>query len=138
VQHVTEAAEVFVRLAHIIWGIVLAVVAAMIGSVTVVAVRQRYYEIAIRRAEGALRAHIFGQLMIELAWVAALAAALSVPLAVWAGGQLQVRYLAWPPAYTLGRMAAVFAFGLLALTAACGLPVWRATSLAPLELMRKA
>ncbi len=137
-QHVTEAAELFLRLAHVIWGIVLAVAAAMIGSVTLVAVRQRYYEIFIRRAEGALRVHVFGQLMIELLWLAIAAAALSVPLALYAGSQLQAYYLAWAPAYTPGRMAAVFAFGLLALTAATCLPAWRATTLAPLELARKA
>src|SRR5262249_34693454 len=99
IGNVIEAADFGTQIANIVWIIVLIVTGIMITTVSLVAIRERYREIAIRRTEGARRAQIVGQLLLENLLLTDLAGTVALGLARLAGAVLHARYISWPPAF---------------------------------------
>ena len=120
-----------------IWIIVLLVTGVMILAVSLVAIRERYRELAIRRTEGARRMHVAGQLLIENLLLSFTAGLLAIGLARWVGGQLEARYLSWPPAFLVHEMALAIGLGVVIGAVATLVPAYRAASLDPVQVLRR-
>jgi putative ABC transport system permease protein len=135
---VIEAANFGTQIANVVWIIVLIVTGVMIATVSLIAIRERYREIAIRRTEGARRLQIVGQLLLENVLLTTLAGTLAIALARMAGAVLQARYISWPPAFLLGDVALALGMGAVLAAFATVLPARRAASLDPVEVLRNA
>jgi ABC-type antimicrobial peptide transport system permease subunit len=138
VGHVLQAADFGTQVANVVWIIVLVVTGVMILTVSLVAIRERYREIAIRRTEGARRAQVVGQLLVENMLLSAAAGVVGVGLSRWAGSVLHTRYISWPPAFLPFDVALALGLGILLGALATVLPALRAASLDPVEVLREA
>ncbi|GEM_PF-470830 len=96
IQSVLKAVELSTEVANVGWIIVLAICTAMVFSITLVIVRSRREEVAIRRTEGALVSHLVIQFLVEHFAVAAAAFVAALALTHWAAPLLEWRYLSWP------------------------------------------
>ena len=138
IGNVLQAADIGTQIANVIWIIVLIITGVMITTVSLIAIRERYREIAIRRTEGARRSHIVGQLLAENVLLSAAAGVVGVGLSRWAGSVLHARYISWPPAFLPFDVALALGLGILLGALATVLPALRAASLDPVEVLREA
>jgi len=112
---------------------------AILANLLLLAGSQRRREIALRRAEGALRRDIFGQFLAEGAILAAtgiVAGVLAGMGIAWVRTRLDPSVLLAPewPWRTIAEGAAILLGGALL---ASVLPAWRASRHAPVELLRR-
>lgn len=135
---VLEATDVGTLVANVVWVIVLVVTGVMITTVSLVAIRERYREIAIRRVEGARRLQIIGQLLGENLLLSGVAGLAAIGLARGAAAILQARYISWPPAFLPGDLALALGLGVSLGALATLVPAWRAASLDPVAVLREA
>ncbi|MFT6618659.1 MAG: ABC transporter permease [Verrucomicrobiia bacterium] len=135
VNNVLKGADLTTQVASLLWIIVLFVTGVMIMTISLVAIRERYRELAIRRTEGAIRLHIVGQLLLENMLLSALAGVIAVVLAHWMGGLLEARYLSWAPTFIRSEMALALGLGIGIGALATVIPAYRAASLDPVEVL---
>jgi hypothetical protein len=135
VNNVLKGADLTTQVASILWIIVLFVTGIMIMTISLVAIRERYRELAIRRTEGAIRIQIVGQLLLENMLLSALAGIFAVAVAQWTGGLLEARYLSWAPTFIPGEMALALGLGIGIGALATVIPAYRAASLDPVEVL---
>lgn len=135
VNNVLKGADLTTQVASLLWIIVLFVTGVMIMTISLVAIRERYRELAIRRTEGAIRLHIVGQLLLENMLLSALAGVIAVVLAHWMGGLLEARYLSWAPTFIQSEMALALGLGIGIGALATVIPAYRAASLDPVEVL---
>ena len=138
VGYVWEAASLSLQIANVIWIIVLIVTGIMIMTVSLVAVRERFREIAIRRTEGARRGHILLQQLLENVLLSLFAGCAALGLARWAGHLLETRYLSWPPAFLPGDMLLTLSCGIIIGGLATVLPALHAGHLDPVAVLRNS
>ena len=138
VGYVIEAASLGLQIANVIWIIVLMVTGIMIMTVSLVAVRERYREIAIRRTEGARRGHVVMQLLLENVFLSAVAGGAALVLARWAGHWLEARFISWPPAFLVSDMLLTLGCGIVIGALATVLPAVHAGNLDPVAVLRNA
>jgi ABC-type antimicrobial peptide transport system permease subunit len=138
IGNVIEAADFGTQVANIVWVIVLIVTGVMITTVSLVAIRERYREIAIRRTEGARRAQIVGQLLTENLLLSAAAGLVALALSRCAASLLHSHFISWPPAFLAIDIALALGSGMLLGALATVLPARRAASLDPVEVLRNA
>jgi ABC-type antimicrobial peptide transport system permease subunit len=138
IGNVIEAADFGTQVANIVWVIVLFVTGVMITTVSLVAIRERYREIAIRRTEGARRSQIVGQLLTENLLLSAAAGMVALALSRWAASLLHNHFISWPPAFLPIDLALALGSGVLLGALATVLPARRAASLDPVEVLRNA
>lgn len=136
VQNVLGAADIATSLANVIWMIVLLVTGIMIATVSLVAVRQRFAEIAIRRTEGARRSQVAVQLLLENGLLCAASAVLAILLSHTGSMLLEERYLSWQPVYRIAEVALVLGLGALVALLGTVLPAWRAACLDPVAVLQ--
>jgi putative ABC transport system permease protein len=122
--------------ARILWIIILLVTGVMILTISLVAIRERYRELAIRRTEGARRLQVVGQLLLENLLLSMAAGGLATLLARFAGRLLEERYLSWPPTFLPGEMALALGLGIGIGALATVVPAYRAASLDPVQTLR--
>ncbi|MBL6766080.1 MAG: ABC transporter permease [Verrucomicrobiae bacterium] len=137
VNNVMKGADLTTQVAGMIWIIVLFVTGVMILTISLVAIRERYRELAIRRTEGALRVQIVSQLLLENVLLSALGGGMAVILARQTGHLLESRYLSWPPVFLPNEMALALVLGIGIGALATVIPAWRAASLDPVEVLRR-
>ena len=135
IHRVLKAVELSTEIANVAWIIVLTIATAMILSVALVAVRARYVEIAIRRVEGARRAQVVGQLLVENTLVALAAFLVALPVAQLAAWVLRARYLSWPVVFESSDLLVALISGLLASLVATALPAYRAAMVDPVRVL---
>ena len=123
-------------IANVIWGIVAAVALVMIATVTLVGVRTRTAEVAVRRAEGATRAQVVGQLLAEGALLALAGGLVGIPLGLGAARLLST-LLTWPPAHSAGEALFAVSTGVAVGLLAAALPAWRASRWPVVEGLRR-
>jgi ABC-type antimicrobial peptide transport system permease subunit len=138
VNRVVEGADLITRIASMFWVVVLAVTGMMILTISLVAIRERYREVAIRRTEGARRMHVVGQLLFENLLLSLTSGLLAIGLARLAGRVLEARYLSWAPAFLVHEMALAIGLGVVIGAAATLAPACRAASLDPVHVLRNA
>jgi putative ABC transport system permease protein len=138
IGNVIQAANFGTQIANVVWIIVLVVTGVMIATVSLVAIRERYREIAIRRTEGARRSQIIGQLLFENILLTGMSGTLAYFLARAGGVILRERYISWPPAFLPGDVLLALGVGVLLAALATVLPARRAASLDPVEVLRNA
>lgn len=138
VGNVLKGADLTTQVASMLWVIVLFVTCVMILTISLVAIRERYRELAIRRTEGARRRQVVAQLLLENVLLSVLAGVLALGLAHWAGGVLESRYLSWAPTFQREEMLLTLALGIGIGALATIIPAWRAASLDPVEVLRTA
>jgi len=138
VDNVIHGADFTTQIASILWIIILIVTGVMILTISLVAIRERYRELAIRRTEGARRLQVVGQLLLENLLLSVVAGALAVALAKLAGQMLEARYLSWPPTFLPGEMALALGLGIGIGALATIIPAYRAASLDPVQVLRQS
>lgn len=138
IGNVIEAANFGTQIANVVWVIVLLVTGVMIATVSLVAIRERYREIAIRRTEGARRVQIVGQLLFENVILSDLAGLLALGLARLGAIVLERRYISWPPVFLIGDILLALGMGVVLGACATILPAHRAASIDPVEVLRNA
>jgi hypothetical protein len=138
VGNVLAVADFGTQVANIVWIIVLVITGVMVMTVSLVAIRERYREIAIRRTEGARRWQIVGQLLMENVTLSALAGVAAVVLSRSGAALLESRYISWPPAFLPGDVALALGLGVTIGALATVLPAFRAASLDPVQVLREA
>ncbi len=137
VDNVIHGADFTTQIASILWIIILIVTGVMILTISLVAIRERYRELAIRRTEGAGRLQVVGQLLLENVLLSVLAGGLAILLARFAGNLLEARYLSWPPAFLPHEMALALGLGVGIGALATVVPAFRAASLDPVQVLRQ-
>ncbi len=138
VDNVINGADFTTQIASILWIIILLVTGVMILTISLVAIRERYRELAIRRTEGARRLQVVGQLLLENLLLSTAAGGLAILLARFAGRLLEARYLSWPPTFLPGEMALALGLGIGIGALATVVPAYRAASLDPVQTLRVA
>ena len=138
VNNVMKGADLSAQVASMLWIIVLFVTGIMILTISLVAIRERYRELAIRRTEGALRSHIVTQLLMENILLSAVAGIAAIVLSRFGGGILEARYLSWTPTFLLHEVALTLGLGITIGALATVIPAYRAASLDPVEVLRQA
>ena len=138
IRNVLEVADFGTQLANVLWMIVLFITGVMIMTVSLVAVRERYREIAIRRTEGARRAEVVCQLLMENILLSVTAECAALVLSRWGASLMQARYISWPPAFLPGDIALALGLGIALAALATVLPALRAASLDPVAVLREA
>ncbi|MGB0582477.1 MAG: ABC transporter permease [Limisphaerales bacterium] len=137
VNNVLRGADLTTQVASMLWIIVLFVTGVMILTISLVAIRERYRELAIRRTEGALRSQIVTQLLLENVLLSAVAGTMAIGLAHFAGHVLETRYLSWTPTFLPSEMALTLGLGVIIGALATVIPAYRAASLDPVEVLRQ-
>jgi ABC-type antimicrobial peptide transport system permease subunit len=133
---VAEAAGEQIEIANVIWGVVLAVALVMIATVTLVGVRERTAEVAVRRAEGATRAQVTAQVVAEGALLAAAGGIAGIPLGLVAADRLAT-LLPWRPEHAPGEALLAAGLGVAVGVIAAALPAWRASRWDVVEGLRR-
>lgn len=136
VRSVMELAGDQIAVANVIWGIVLAVALVMIATVTLVGVRERTAEVAVRRAEGATRAQVTGQLLLEGALLALGGGLVGIPIGLLAADRLST-LLTWRPHHDLFEGALAVGLGVAVGLVAAALPAMRASRWDVVEGLRR-
>jgi len=136
VRSVLELAGDQIAIANVIWGIVLAVALVMIATVTLVGVLERTAEVAVRRAEGATRGQVTGQLLLEGALLALAGGLAGIPLGLLAADRLST-LLTWRPYHSLFEGAAAVGLGVAVGLLAAALPALRASRWVVVEGLRR-
>lgn len=135
VNAVMKGADLTTQVAGMIWVIVLFVTGVMILTISLVAVRERYRELAIRRTEGARRFHIVTQLLLENVLLSGMGGALALLVSRRTGALLQTHYLSWPPAFLPADTMLALGLGIGIGALATVIPAWRAASLDPVQVL---
>ena len=128
----TEQAAV----AHVIEGVVLAVALVLVATVTLVGVRGRIAEVAVRRAEGATRSAVTGQLLAEGALIALAGGLLGVPAGL-AAAEVLSGILTWSPEPEASSAAIAIGLGTLVGVLASAIPAWTASRWPVVEGLRR-
>ncbi len=136
ISNVVETAGEQIQIANIVWAVVLAVALVMIATVTLVGVRERTAEVAVRRAQGATRTQVVGQLLAEGALLALAGGLAGIPLGLLAADRLSL-LLSWPPFHSPGEAAFAVALGVIVGLLAAALPAWRASRWDVVEGLRR-
>lgn len=136
VSQVLRATNIGTSIAQAVGFIVLIVVGVMVTTISLVAIRERYREIAIRRTEGGLRLEIIGQLLTENVILSGTAGIIAILASRLAGTIIEARYISWTPAHKPEDIFIVLGLGLLLGAFATILPAYRASSLDPVEVLR--
>ena len=97
VDSIAEIVDRFSALSHFFWLLDLLVVLVLAGTIALLAVEERYHEIAIRRVEGASVSQVVWPLVGEGALLALASVPLGYLLARWILSQFVTPILAWPP-----------------------------------------
>jgi putative ABC transport system permease protein len=135
---VLATTDIGTQLANVIWIIVLVITGVMIMTVSLVAIRERYREIAIRRTEGARRRDVIGQLLMENVLLSTLAGVVALGESWAATATLEARYISWRPAFQTADLALALGLGVVIGALATVLPAYRAASLDPVKVLREA
>ncbi len=136
VRGILEATAEQAVLANVVWGVVLAVALVMIATVTLVGVRERTGEVAVRRAEGATRGQVVGQFLAEGGLLSLAGGLAGIPLGLLAARLLSL-LLTWPPYHSAGEGAFAVATGVVVGLLAAALPAWRASRWSVVEGLRR-
>jgi hypothetical protein len=136
VRTVMEATGEQIEIANLIWGVILAVALVMIATVTLVGVRERTAEVAVRRAAGATRAQVVGQILLEGTLLALAGGIAGIPLGLLAARLLSL-LLSWPPSHSPAEGVFAVALGVLVGLTASALPAWRASRWSVVEGLRR-
>ncbi|MBI4585738.1 MAG: ABC transporter permease [Planctomycetes bacterium] len=131
-----EAAFMAAAVANFVWVIVLAITAFMVVTVVVIAIRERYREIAIRRVEGARRGQVAVQLVLENLLLTLAASGVGLVLAAATGKWLEGQFFGWPVYLKALEVLLVEATGLLLIGITTYFPSGRAARLDPVANLK--
>ncbi len=131
-----EAAFMAGAVANFVWVIVLAITALMVVTVVVIAIRERYREIAIRRVEGARQGQVAVQLVLENLLLTLAASGVGLVLAAATGKWLEGQFFGWPVYLKALEVLLVEATGLLLIGITTYFPSGRAARLDPVANLK--
>jgi len=120
-----------------IWIIILAVASIMIITITLVSVRERYHEIAIRITEGATRAKIVLQFAFENLLLTLAGGVIGIGLGLFLNTILRACVIRWDPIFSTREAALVILLSVLVGIVTGIVPAWKAASLEPVDVFRK-
>ncbi|MEQ8768280.1 MAG: ABC transporter permease [Planctomycetota bacterium] len=126
----------FSTLGNITWVVTLLVALVMTATISLVAIRERLPEVALRRVEGARRRDIVMQFVSESVLVSAAAGAAGIGVGVLATRVLLATVLPWEPKITLGSFVLSALLSVAVGVLATVLPAYRATKLDPIHYLR--
>jgi putative ABC transport system permease protein len=123
-------------LGNLVWVLIVLVACVMITTLNLITIRERYDEVAVRRCEGARKAHLVVQVTAEGLATSVVGGLLGLPLG-YAGAEALRRIVDFPfrfdPRYAVAAMAVSAALGLLSSV----LPARRAAGLDPARVLSR-
>ncbi len=136
IDSVVSGIRTMSSLGNITWIVTLMIALIMTATISLVAIRERLPEVALRRVEGALRRDILLQFVTESVIVSGAAGAAGIGLGVLATRVLLATVLPWEPLITLGSFVLAALLSVAVGVLATVLPAYRATRLDPIHFLR--
>ena len=135
IEHVSELIDRFQYLTHFLWVLDLLVMVILTGTITLMAIEERYVEIALRRVEGARVVDVVLPLVLEGITLAVVA----IPFGYYLGLAIVKYYvtpiLQWKPILPMEWLAWIAPI-LVAVGALTNLmPAWKAARLSPARVL---
>ncbi len=126
----------FTGYSNTIWIIMVGVAAAMIETINLLSVRERYTEIAIRRTEGATKKAIGLQFGLEGILLCATGGLAGIGLGIVMAMVIEATILRWEVAFSASAIAIAAGLSVAVGIVSSILPAKRAASLDPIEVFR--
>ncbi len=136
IDSILEAVDIGFVFSHTVWGIFLSLAGAMIMTISLLAVSDRSVEIGIRRTQGATRAAICVQVLLEGFIISSVGAAAGFAAAPFVGAWIE-RHMLWKLTIQPGSIAFVAAAGVVVTLISFLLPAYRASRLEPVDVLRE-
>jgi ABC-type antimicrobial peptide transport system permease subunit len=121
---------------NVIWIIILGVASVMIVTITLVSVRERYYEIAIRITEGATRAKIVLQFALENMMLTLTGGIVGIGLGHLFNALIRAFVIRWDPIFSSRETIFVLALSVFVGIATSIIPARKAAGLKPVDVFR--
>jgi len=125
----------FTGYGNIIWIIMVAVAAVMIKTISLLSVRERYREIAIRRTEGATKGAIGLQFGLEGISLCATGGLMGIGLGIVMAKVVEATILRWEVAFSLSAILIAAGLSVVVGIVSSILPAKHAASLDPIEVL---
>jgi len=125
----------FTGYGNIIWIIMVAVAAVMIKTISLLSVRERYREIAIRRTEGATKGAIGLQFGLEGIFLCATGGLMGIGLGIVMAKVVEATILRWEVAFSLSAILIAAGLSVVVGIVSSILPAKHAASLDPIEVL---
>ena len=121
---------------NVIWIIILGVASVMIVTITLVSVRERYYEIAIRITEGATKAKIVLQFALENMLLTLTGGIVGIGLGHLFNALIRAFVIRWDPMFSSRETIFVLALSVFVGIATSIIPARKAAGLKPVDVFR--
>ncbi len=131
-----KAVHDFTGYSNVIWIIMVCVAAVMIKTISLLSVRERYREIAIRRTEGATKGAIGLQFGLEGILLCATGGLFGIGLGIVMAKVVEAVILRWEVAFSFSSVLIAAALSIVVGIVSSILPAKRAASLDPIEVLR--
>jgi putative ABC transport system permease protein len=136
IQETVQSVHDFTGYSNIIWIIMVGVAAAMIETINLLSVRERYTEIAIRRTEGATKKAIGLQFGLEGILLCATGGLAGIGLGILMAVVTEATILRWEVAFSASAIAIAAGLSVVVGIVSSILPAKRAASLDPIKVFR--
>lgn len=137
IDNMLDALDVFRAFSNVVWMIFVLLAAGMVMTLSGLFISGRTAEIGIRRTQGASRAAVLAQILIEGLMLQGGGAAAGTALSPLAGAWI-CRHLPWKFGLGAQDIALVLGAGLLTSLAALLIPALRAVAREPMDVLRES
>ena len=135
IDAITEMVDLLRTLSNVVWALFAALAAAMVTTLSLMTTQGRIQELGVRRTQGATRAAIVAQLLIEGGILAGGGALIGLATGPFLGAWL-ARNLPWTLTWHAGETALITAVGLGCALLSFAAPALRAGRVEPLAALR--
>jgi putative ABC transport system permease protein len=133
---VSATSQTGALLSNVVWMIIVGVAVVMVSTLNLLAIRERYDELAIRRVEGAGKDDVAGQVAIEGVLLSLVGGLAGLPLGF--GGAVVLRgIVGFPFRFDVGTAAVATGVAILLGLLAAALPARHAAALDPVRVLTR-
>lgn len=134
---VVQTTHEFNLLGNLFWMALLFVTGILIGTVNLIAIRERFREVGVRLTEGARPFDIWAQLTVENCILSVAGGALGIALGFPTGWALAEFVARWEPAFTLKGVILPIGVAVLLGVASTFWPAWKAARMQAVDILRR-
>ncbi len=127
----------FNLLGNLLWAALLFITGVLIGTVNLIAIRERFHEVGVRLTEGARPVDIWLQLTVENVLLSMAGGALGIVLGIPTAWGLAKYVARWEPAFTVKGVFLPIAVAVLLGVLSTFWPAWKAARMQAVEILRR-